>query len=183
MPKRTPRTPDFRELSPTECRAILARHHVGRVAFVHNNRVDVEPIHYVFADDEIVFRTVRGSKFDALQHHPWIAFEVDEVEGLFDWRSVVARGTAYRLEPRGSRSDQAAYRDAVARLRTFLRDTLRTRDPVRFRDVVIGLYVDSLTGRAATTTSRRTPAITRRKQKGAVRRAKAGATRSRLLLH
>lgn len=162
--------PTFRALSPAECRAILARHHVGRVAFVRNNRVDVEPIHYVFADDEIVFRTVRGSKFEALLHHPWIAFEVDEADGVFDWRSVVARGTAYRLEPRGSPSDRAAYREAVARLRTFVPNTLRPRDPVRFRDVVIGLYVDTLTGRSATTRPARSTAAARRKRKGGARR-------------
>ena len=134
------------------------------------NRVDLEPIHYVYAGDQIVFRTVRGSKFDVLRRHPWVAFEVDEVDGMFDWRSVVARGTVYRLEDRGTRAQRAAYRKAISRLRTLVRDTLRADDPVPFRDVVVALYVDALAGRLATTGTRASRARTPRKRKGGMRR-------------
>lgn len=170
MPRSATQNPQFRELTPAECRALLARHHVGRIAYVFRDRVDIEPIHYVYADGEIVFRTARGSKFDKLRHHPWVAFEVDEVDGLFDWRSVVAHGTVYHLQNSGSRADITAYRRAVSRLRSFVGETLRANDPAPFRDIIVGLYVDQMTGRAASPGTSRRPAPARRKKSGGVRR-------------
>src|SRR5690349_15736001 len=81
--------PTFRELPRDECDALLARNHVGRVAFSFHDRVDLEPVHYVYAEGWIHGRTAPGAKVAVLRHHPWVAFEVDEVEGLFDWQSVV----------------------------------------------------------------------------------------------
>ena len=88
----TPSGPHFRDLSREECEAILARNNVGRIAYAHAARVDIEPINYVYADGWIYCRTSRGAKVAIIEHQPWVAFEVDEVTALFDWRSVVVRG-------------------------------------------------------------------------------------------
>ena len=91
--------PTFRELTPEECEALLAVNHVGRLAFSFKDRTDIEPIHYVFDNGWIFGRTAEGSKLDTIGHHPYVAFEVDEVHAIFDWRSVVAHGTVYLLSP------------------------------------------------------------------------------------
>ena len=44
-------------------------------------------------------RTSPGTKLTTVQHHPWVAFEVDEVHARASWQSVVVRGTIYFLEP------------------------------------------------------------------------------------
>jgi nitroimidazol reductase NimA-like FMN-containing flavoprotein (pyridoxamine 5'-phosphate oxidase superfamily) len=170
MPRLAAYTPQFRELTLDECHGILARHHVGRIAYVFHDRVDIEPIHFVYADGEIVFRTAPGSKFEVLRHHPWVAFEVDEVDGMFDWRSVVAHGTVYRLEHSGSRADVAAYRRAVSQLRSLVDGALRANDPVPFRDIVVRLYVDRLTGRAAEPGTPPAPAPAPQNKRGGARR-------------
>lgn len=144
-----PGTPRFRELDRAETEAILARNHVGRIAFTFHDRVDIEPIHYVFADGVIVLRTSPGTKLDTLGHHPWVAFEVDEVEGLHRWRSVVVRGTAYRADPDGDDADKAAHAKAVARFREFLPEAFTADDPTAFRTVMIRIHPDRVTGRAA----------------------------------
>src|SRR5688500_1171606 len=94
--------PTFRELDPPEVEQLLTRNHVGRMAYSFHNRVDIEPISYVHAGGVIYMRTAPGSKLATLIHAPWVAFEVDEVDGPFDWRSVVAHGTVYVLEDSGS---------------------------------------------------------------------------------
>ena len=146
-----PRTmsPTFRELSATEMHELLARNHVGRIAYSFHDRVDIEPISYVFADDAFYMRTEPGSKLATLAHAPWAAFEVDEIRGPFDWRSVVAHGTVYMLEDAGSPEARATYRAAVARLREIMPEALGPDDPAPQRRVVLKLYLADLTGREA----------------------------------
>lgn len=144
--------PTFRDLDRAEMEAILARHNVGRLAFTFRDRVDIEPIHYVYADGVINCRTAPGTKMEVLAHHPWVAFEVDEGEGVFSWRSVVAKGTAYVGEADGSEHDRQSYARAVEALRRLLPETLTAQDPVAFRSVILRIHVTELTGRAAEAT-------------------------------
>jgi hypothetical protein len=146
------RKPSFRVLTKAECEGMLSRHHVGRLAYSFHDRVDIEPIGYVYARGALVFRTAPGFKLKTLGHHPWVALEIDEVDGPFDWRSVVVYGTAYVLHATGSDAEVRAYRAAVGSLRRLVPGTLRRRDPVPFRSVVVKLYVDRVAGRTARST-------------------------------
>jgi nitroimidazol reductase NimA-like FMN-containing flavoprotein (pyridoxamine 5'-phosphate oxidase superfamily) len=141
--------PTFRDLTVDEATALLTRHHVGRIAYSFHDRVDIEPISYVFADGAIYMRTAPGSKLATLAHAPWVAFEVDEVEGPFDWRSVVAHGTVYVLRESGSPTERAVYRKAVERLRELMPTALTDDDPIPARRIVIKLHLDRIAGRAA----------------------------------
>ena len=143
------RTPSFRDLGQAECEAMLARHHVGRLAYTFQDRVDVEPIGYVYAGDALVFRTAPGSKLEKMAHHPWVALEVDEVESLLDWRSVVVHGTVYTLQETGTEPQVRMYRAAVKSLRRLIPHTLAKGDPVPFRSVVMKLHIDRISGRLA----------------------------------
>lgn len=157
-PKSSPAThataPSFRELTRDECDALLARNHVGRVAFTFHDRVDIEPVHYVFADGWLHGRTAPGGKVAVLRHHPWVAVEVDEVKGLFDWRSVVVHGSVYIPDPEGSPSDREAHAATLAHLRKLVPDTLSPSDPAPTRLLLFRIHVDSVTGRAAQETVR-----------------------------
>lgn len=141
--------PVFRELTHDECEALLAVNHVGRIAFSFQNRTDIEPIHYVFEHGWIFGRTAEGNKLTTIGHQPYVAFEVDEVHAVSDWRSVVAHGTVYVLSPEGGQVDAAEYHRAVELLRRFLPTTLKSDDPTPFRTVLFGIRVDELAGREA----------------------------------
>ena len=144
-------TPTFRELSRDECDALLTRNHVGRVAFSFHDRVDLEPVHYVYAEGWIHGRTAPGAKVAVLRHHPWVAFEVDEVEGLFDWRSVVVHGVVDMPEADGSPADREAYERTLAHIREVLPSALGTTDPAPERVLPFRIHVDTISGRAAST--------------------------------
>ena len=154
-------TPVFRELTRDECDALLARNHVGRVAFTFQDHVDIEPVHYVYADGWLHGRTAPGGKIAILRHHPWVAFEVDEVEGLFDWRSVVIHGSVHIPDPEGSPDDRAAHAQTLAQLRRLVPATLAKGDPAPMRLLLFRIHVDDVSGRAAASgaarTTRRSP--------------------------
>jgi nitroimidazol reductase NimA-like FMN-containing flavoprotein (pyridoxamine 5'-phosphate oxidase superfamily) len=139
----------FRDLTDQEIEALLKRHHVGRLAFTYRDRVDVEPIHFVYADGAVYGRTEPGSKLTALLRHPWVALEVDEVDGLFDWRSVVVKGTAYLVYQGSAPVLTDRYDRAVAALRTLMPDALTEDDPVAARSVLFRLHIHEKHGRAA----------------------------------
>ena len=140
---------DVRELARADAEAILARNQFGRLAFTFQDKVDIEPIGYVYAGNVINFRTSPGRKLDVLQRQRAVAFEVDEVEGPFSWQSVVVQGTVYPVTPEGSEHDRAAYAAAVESLRRAYPGALSAGDPAAFRDVILQPHIASITGRAA----------------------------------
>ena len=148
--------PTFRDLAPSDVDALLARNHVGRIAYSFHDRVDIEPISYVHADGVVYFRTALGSKLTTLAHAPWVAFEVDEVSGPFDWRSVVTHGTVYVLEDAGSPVARASYRRAVEHLRSLVPHALDPDDPTPERTIVLRMQPESVTGREARSSARQT---------------------------
>ena len=141
--------PTFRALTHAECDALLARNHVGRIAWSWKDRIDIQPIHYVYEAGWLFGRTSEGSKVATLAHHNWVAFEVDEVAGPFDWKSVVVHGTFHRIDLEGSPRDQAAGAHAVHLLQQIVPDTLGAGDPVAFRTVVFRVAIGEVTGREA----------------------------------
>ena len=139
--------PAFREMTPEEARAFLAAQHVGRLAFTLHNRVDVEPIHYVSEGDWIFGRTSAGTKLTSLLHHPWCALETDQVRDLFDWSSVVVKGTFYLLDPKTGSPD--TYRRAERLLGELVAGTFTAHDPAPHRDIIFGIFIHEIAGRTA----------------------------------
>lgn len=147
MTERT--APQFFVLTRDECEALLASQQVGRLAFTFRDRVDIEPLHYVYRDGWIFGRTQHGTKVDILAHHPWVAFEVDRVHDLFSWESVVVRGRVEFPDPDGSPQDRERYAAGVEAFRTLVPNAFDDHDPTPDRQLVFMLPVQECTGRAA----------------------------------
>jgi nitroimidazol reductase NimA-like FMN-containing flavoprotein (pyridoxamine 5'-phosphate oxidase superfamily) len=138
-------TPVFRDLTVGECRTFLASRNVGRIAFTLRDRVDVQPVNYASEGDWIFGRTSEGTKLATLRDQPWCAFETDDVRGLFDWSSVVAKGTFSVLDPKvGSLH---TYQRADALLRALFPQTQSSHDPAPHRRVLFGIFVHEISGR------------------------------------
>lgn len=152
--KRPVKPPVFRDLTKEECESVLAMNHVGRMAYSFRDVVDIRPIHYVFDDTWLFGRTSPGDKLITLQHHQWVAFEVDEISGPFDWKSVVARGTFYKLEPGGAPHDARLYERALEAVQKLAPDVFTPADPVPFRTKLFGISLDTVTGRSSSTKSK-----------------------------
>ncbi len=144
----TPR-PIFRELTPAECSALLARHNVGRLAVSHRDRLDIIPIHYVYDDGWLYGRTAAGNKLEVVEHNRWVAFEVDEVRALFDWESVVIKGGFYLLRKDGSEHERHLYDRGLALVRRLVPEAMTPHDPLPERAILFRIHVDEVSGRAA----------------------------------
>jgi uncharacterized protein len=141
--------PEFYDMTQGDSIALLDRHNVGRLAFSFHDRVDVEPISYVYDNGWLYGRTSPGTKLKTVQHSPWVAFQVDEIESRFDWQSVVVHGTIYFLDPDGGDREREAYAEAVELLRTVDADILTPADATPHRSTLFRIHADSIVGRAA----------------------------------
>lgn len=150
----TPSAPVFRELTDSECEKVLSRNHVARIAFAFRRHVDIEPVHYVYDRGWMFGRTSPGSKLTTLAHSHWIAAEVDEVDGIFDWRSVVVHGSFYTVNPDVPGPEAEAWARGVELLRTLIPETGTASDPVPFRTIIFQIQVEDRTGREATSGNR-----------------------------
>jgi hypothetical protein len=145
-------TPSFRDLTFDEIEEMLLTHRFGRLAFTFHDRVDIEPIHFVYEEGWVYARTGPGTKLTVLAHHPWVAFEIDDVRGSFDWRSVVVKGTVYFVEPNGSADP--TYERTVRVLRRVMPEIFTVDDPAPSRTVLLRIHIDEMHGRAASSESR-----------------------------
>lgn len=143
-------TPTFRDLDNAACEAVLASQHIGRLAFTFHDRVDIEPVHYVYHAGVIYGRTQPGTKVHVLAHHPWVAFEVDEVRALFAWQSVVVHGRIEFPDDQGASVERAKYQAGVDAFRRLVPTAFSDADPTPERTLVFLLPVSEMTGRAAT---------------------------------
>jgi uncharacterized protein len=145
------RTPRFRALSARQAQVVLSRNRVGRLAFVANGRLELVPVHYVFAGHALFGRTSFGAKCAAWAARTEVVFEVDEADGIYDWRSVIVRGTLRVLPASGTREQRTEHWDAIAVLRSVFPETLTERDPTPTRRCVFTIEPREVTGREAST--------------------------------
>ncbi|HVS60574.1 MAG TPA: pyridoxamine 5'-phosphate oxidase family protein, partial [Gemmatimonadaceae bacterium] len=139
--------PLFSALGRKACEAILARNSVGRIAFSLHDSVKIVPIHYAYASGWIYGRTAAAGKLQEILRNRRVAFEVDEHTELFRWRSVVANGPLYLIEPGTTPSDRRVHTKAVSLIRQLVPSALTGSDPVPFRDQLFRIRVAEISGR------------------------------------
>ena len=139
----------FRDLSRDEIEAIISRNNVGRIAFAFHDRVDIQPIHYVYERGWLYGRTSKGEKIATLQHNQWVAFEIDEIKDTFDWRSVVMHGSFWRLHPLGSPRAEEVWAKAAELVSRIVPGSLTDKDPVAFRQILFRIAISDVRGREA----------------------------------
>ncbi len=84
-------------LDPTHCEILLKTEHVGRLACHAAGKTYVVPVTYVFESGAIYGHTNRGLKLEMLRSNPAVCFEVDHLDNMANWRSVVAWGNFEEL--------------------------------------------------------------------------------------
>jgi uncharacterized protein len=91
----------WRELTRSECFALLASAHVGRVALVDARGPVMFPVNFVLDRHTLVFRTGEGTKLDAAGRASRVCFEADGTDPATrsGW-SVVVRGEAVEVTDR-----------------------------------------------------------------------------------
>jgi uncharacterized protein len=142
--------PTLGTLEARKCEELLKRQDVGRLAFALQDRVGIVPVHYVYDEGWIYGRTEPEGKLVPILRNRRVAFEVDEIHGMFSWQSVVVHGSLYLIESDAGEREKATHDKAVQLLRRILPTTLGKADPVPFRDQLFRIAVSEITGRFAT---------------------------------
>jgi nitroimidazol reductase NimA-like FMN-containing flavoprotein (pyridoxamine 5'-phosphate oxidase superfamily) len=86
-------------LDLVECRRLLEREQIGRIAFISGGEPLILPINYRMHRGNVVFRTTTGEKLDAARNAASVGFEIDgwNLESQTGW-SVIVSGTAQDVE-------------------------------------------------------------------------------------
>ena len=87
------------EMTLGECRAMLDRTRVARLACARNNQPYIVPIHVVFDGVSLYGYSTLGQKIEWMRQNPLVCLEIDEIGGDTQWESVVVSGNYEELPP------------------------------------------------------------------------------------
>jgi len=138
------------ELNDSECREILARTSMARLACSLNDQPYVVPVGIAYEENDIYVFSTMGQKIRWMRSNPRVCVQVDEVHSQSDWASVIANGEYQELpEPQFEHERAHARRllekrhhwwlNAMAERRILLRD--EEIKPLFFR-----IRISSITG-------------------------------------
>jgi len=80
------------QLEATEIEQLLSSTVVGRIGCQAEGRVYVVPITYAYLEGVVYAHTTEGLKLSMMRANPQVCFEVEQVDDLAAWRSVIAWG-------------------------------------------------------------------------------------------
>jgi len=143
--------PRRRALTARQIEFVLNRNSLARIAFQHEGKIELMPVHYAYVNHALVGRTSLGTKYLNWLVARDVVVEVEEVQGPFDWRSVIVRGKVTLLRERGTDEERKAFSQAVDALRAVIPGAFTESDPTPDRRFVFRVEPEVLSGRAATT--------------------------------
>jgi nitroimidazol reductase NimA-like FMN-containing flavoprotein (pyridoxamine 5'-phosphate oxidase superfamily) len=98
------------KLTSPEIEKLLRREVVGRLGCTDGKMVYVVPISYHYDGEYVYCHTHEGMKIEIMRQHPVVGFEVDKMQNMANWQSVVAHGRFEEL------TDPELRRDALQKL-------------------------------------------------------------------
>lgn len=79
-------------LSPKRIESLLGRATVGRIGTSVEGRTYVVPVTYVYDGDSVYGHAVLGQKIRMMRLNPEVCFEVEDIEDMANWQTVIASG-------------------------------------------------------------------------------------------
>jgi nitroimidazol reductase NimA-like FMN-containing flavoprotein (pyridoxamine 5'-phosphate oxidase superfamily) len=80
------------ELTDPQIEDLLASEVIARIGCISDGRVYVVPVTYVYDGTYVWGHAMDGAKLRAMRTHPEVCVEVEQVDDLSNWRSVIAWG-------------------------------------------------------------------------------------------
>lgn len=90
-------------LSDQEIMNVVAGSIVGRLGCHAGGKTYVVPISFAYDSGYIYARTFEGMKIDMMRENPEVCFQVDQMQSMADWKSVIVWGTFEELEKKADR--------------------------------------------------------------------------------
>lgn len=86
------------ELNEMQIDHLLLSQSVGRIACTDGKLPYIVPVTYIFDGKAIIGQSKKGKKLDIMRENPNVCFQVDTVQNMANWRSVITTGTFHELE-------------------------------------------------------------------------------------
>jgi nitroimidazol reductase NimA-like FMN-containing flavoprotein (pyridoxamine 5'-phosphate oxidase superfamily) len=80
------------DMNAQECRDLLTRLGVGRLACSHYDQPYMVPVYFAYEPDRLYGFATFGQKIDWMRSNPLVCVEADEVRSHFEWQSVIVLG-------------------------------------------------------------------------------------------
>lgn len=85
------------ELTEKQIEELLQQQHTGRIGCHDNGITYIVPINYVYKDNCIYGPSAEGKKIEMMRNNPQVCFQVDAIENLTTWKSVIAWGSYQQI--------------------------------------------------------------------------------------
>ena len=144
---------DVREMTRDEALALVAKHHVGDVGITFHDILRLKLCNYIYSEGWLYARTELGDNVVMARHHPWAAFQISEIDGIYDWRSVEVSGVLEFLSPDENGSGWFEYENAVRLLQSAIPEVLTADDPMPQRVQLLRVHADNIFGRESRSTT------------------------------
>lgn len=137
------------ELDKREIIEFLESKFIGRLGCHLNGETYIVPVNYVYQDNAVYAHSGEGKKMKMLRANPQVCFQVDEIDNMFKWKSVILWGTFEELK---GQERQQAMQGLIIRIMPNTDDPGREPshaiDPV-FQDslIVYRINIKEATGR------------------------------------
>ncbi|MFZ2174081.1 MAG: pyridoxamine 5'-phosphate oxidase family protein [Rhodococcus sp. (in: high G+C Gram-positive bacteria)] len=100
-------------LNQQQIEQVLRSEVIGRIGCVAEGRVYVVPITYAYDGTYVYGHSADGAKLRAMRADPHVCFEVERVENLANWQSVIAWGEFEELEGEASEAGMRVLLDRL----------------------------------------------------------------------
>lgn len=79
-------------LSEIEIENLLKRQVIGRIACHADGASYLVPTNYIYDGTSIISHSTQGKKIEMMRKNPEVCFEVEEIQSIFRWQTVIAWG-------------------------------------------------------------------------------------------
>lgn len=80
------------ELDQTQIAHLLNEQVTGRIACHADGKTYIVPVNYGFGGTFIYGQSAVGQKIRMMRQNPVVCFEVDQIQTIFNWKSVIIQG-------------------------------------------------------------------------------------------
>ena len=103
------------DLKTNEGLRILRNNYVGHLAFIAQNKPFTVPITYYFdsKDNSIISYSGNGHKIEAMRKNHFVSLQVDEVQSVHNWESVLVHGIFEELNGDDAKKKLHLFADGV----------------------------------------------------------------------
>ena len=82
----------LRELNDTQIEDLLKSQLIGRIGCHSADLVYVVPVNYIYEPPNIYGHSAKGMKIDLMRNNPEVCFEIDDINDITNWQSVIVWG-------------------------------------------------------------------------------------------